>query len=148
MYSKILLLDRQWKKSISCHHVSFWLTADSRRQAKVHSPKYGDVLISMSVCVWECTCCSTFIYPLVSHPLLLSLSPFMEFYCAGICATVCVDLHVVILQRHFSSVALTVEVSHWLTDVRKHSCVENRKYERKENVWLINYDSLTSCLIF
>lgn len=25
------------KKSISCHHVSFWLTADSRRQAKVHS---------------------------------------------------------------------------------------------------------------
>ena len=25
------------KKSISCHHVSFWLTADSKRQAKVHS---------------------------------------------------------------------------------------------------------------
>lgn len=25
------------KKSISCHHDSFWLTADSRRQAKVHS---------------------------------------------------------------------------------------------------------------
>lgn len=25
------------KKSISCHHVSFWLTADSKRQAKVRS---------------------------------------------------------------------------------------------------------------
>lgn len=140
MYSKILLLGRQWKKSISCHHVSFWLTADSRRQAKVHSLKYGDAPILMSVCV----CVHLYVvvalpfYPPVSHPLsLYFVSVCLCHFIVQASVQLCVEIHYVILciciLKHFRSVVLKVEVSHWLTDVRKHSCIENRKYEKRNS---------------
>ena len=72
------------KKSISCHHVSFWLTADSRRQAKVHCAlKTIEMPPIFMYSVYVCVCVDLRVSLFECSPILFPFPFFLSvcLYC-------------------------------------------------------------------